>query len=128
MQRSMKGAWAGGVAAALLCVGAASRQGGAVPETEAYTGRVTQWHLADDGSVYVRVAVESDREYWFRSPVEQTTTTDFEAMLMSVVIAMRDESSSLREITVYAEPSSETEREAGRTLEQARRIVAVSGD
>lgn len=87
-----------------------------------FTGRITAWHVAADGTVGLKlqdsdeVGVES---MWFHTPANQTDATLFEDLILETVIEM---TTTNREISVVYERDKEV---SGKTLDDSFPIAAI---
>jgi hypothetical protein len=111
---------------------------GAQVKTVTRTGPVRAWRMDADGTLYVQLGQgtarisENETEgrpangqselIWFCSPPTQTTTRDFENMLIQILIATKDESSELTTFTIVGE---EDRGHDGTTIEGAHKILHV---
>lgn len=87
-----------------------------------FTGRITAWHVAADGTVGLKlqdsdeVGVES---LWFHTPANQTDATLFEDLILETAIEMV---TSNREISIVYERDKEI---SGKTLDDSFPIAAI---
>lgn len=87
-----------------------------------FTGRITAWHVAADGTVGLKlqdpdeVGVES---LWFHTPANQTDATLFEDLILETAIEMV---TSNREISILYERDKEI---SGKTLDDSFPIAAI---
>ncbi|MFN3242020.1 MAG: hypothetical protein ACE37K_10945 [Planctomycetota bacterium] len=54
-------------------------------------GRIGGWFVEDDGTVLVRVEPEKGEHRWFRTPANQSSTTQFELLALHAVLHLQGE-------------------------------------
>tara|TARA_R110002072_G_scaffold31466_1_gene96900 strand:- start:9583 stop:9963 length:381 start_codon:yes stop_codon:yes gene_type:complete len=83
-----------------------------------YEGSIHTWSVEEDGTVIVALSTDK-KPIWFRTPANQSSTTQFELLTLHACLALESKSNSAR---VRAEDTTELD---GSSSEKAMRLEAI---
>ena len=87
-------------------------------DEQEFQGKVGGWMVLDDGSVRVRLHLESGNDRWFQPPPSQSGTTQFELLALHTVLQLDGEDA------VYVIAEGTTEKD-GESVEKAMQLRAI---
>ena len=88
-----------------------------------FEGTIAAWQVEEDGTVSVKLLVGQEPK-WFRTPANQSSTTQFELLTLHAVLALETRQASAPKEDARICGEATTERD-GDSPSQAMRLVAV---
>lgn len=83
-----------------------------------FEGTIASWQVEEDGTVSVQLLANSEPK-WFRTPANQSSTTQFELLTLHAVLAL---TSSRAKTKIHGEATTERD---GKTVKDAMRLLAI---
>ena len=88
-----------------------------------FEGTIASCMVGEDGTVSVQLLANNEPK-WFRTPANQSSTTQFELLTLNAVLALESHAKANTPPTVRIHGEATTERD-GKTVKHAMRLLAI---